>query len=152
MKQVKNTIDIQAPAAKVWDILTQPKYTTQYMFGCSTVSDWKAGDTLLWQMNHEGTMITPVSGKIVEIMPNIKLVYTVIDPSAPYEQTEANHLRVTYNLLQQDDYTSLEVIQDGFETAANGEQRYTDVYNNGEGWQPILDQIKQIAETEDLAN
>ena len=42
----------------------------------------------------------------------------------------------------------LTVIQDGFEGAAEGEKRFRDSYNNGEGWNPLLVQIKKIAEEE----
>jgi len=38
------------------------------------------------------------------------------------------------------------VSQDGFEKAADGEKRYQDVYNNGQGWNPILVEIKKLAE------
>jgi len=33
----------------VWDALTNPSMTKQYMFGCETVSDWETGSELLWQ-------------------------------------------------------------------------------------------------------
>jgi len=42
--------------------------------------------------------------------------------------------------------TILTVTQFGFETAADGEKRYKDVHNNGDGWNPILMQIKELAE------
>ena len=44
---VKNIININAPALKVWDALVNPEQTKKYMFGCETVSDWKPGSPLL---------------------------------------------------------------------------------------------------------
>ncbi len=146
--QVINEIEIEAPAAKVWDVLTQSEYTAQYMFGCTVESDWHVGSPLIWTMQHEGKDFIPVSGFIMEIHPNVKLVYTVIDPNAAMEQIPENHLNVTYDLFQRDDITLLTVTQDGFEGAANGQKRYEDVYNNGEGWNPILVQMKELAESE----
>lgn len=143
---VKNTISINASVAKVWDILTNPEETKKYMFGCETVSDWKKGSTLLWKGSYEGKEMVFVKGKIVEIDPEKLLVYTVIDPNSDMEDIPQNYLNVTYELTPNDGKTILAVTQGGFDTAANGEKRYKEAYNNGEGWNPILVQIKQLAE------
>lgn len=144
--KVENEILINAPAAHVWEVLTLPEYTKQYMFGCVTESDWQPGSPLLWKMTHEGKEIVPVKGSIKELMPNVKLVYTVTDPNADWEDIHENYLNVTYTLMQQEEDTLLTVMQDGFEGAADGEKRYKDVYNNGEGWMPVLVEIKRVAE------
>lgn len=143
---VENTIQIAAPAAKVWEVLTDSAHTRQYMFGCAADSDWQVGSPLLWRMTHEGREMIPVKGRILEIEPDKLLKYTVIDPDAAYPDIPENYLNVTYRLHETSDGTKLTVTQDGFEDAANGEKRYRDVSNNGEGWNPILIQIKEIAE------
>lgn len=147
-KIVKNVITINAPAAKVWDALVNPEQTKKYMFGCETVSDWKPGSPLLWKMNYEGKEMIPVKGNVLEIQPFKLLKYTVIDPTASYPDIPENYLNVTYELEEQDGKTILTVSQDGFEDAADGEKRYQDVYNKGEGWNPILVQIKELIEKE----
>ena len=143
---VKNVVEINASAAKVWDVLLNPEKTKLYMFGCETVSDWKVGSPLLWEMMHEGKKMIPVKGIILESKPHSLFKYTVIDPFASYADVSENYLNVTYQLNEQGVKTTLTVMQDGFETAAEGEKRYKDVYNNGDGWNPILIQIKKIAE------
>ena len=144
--RVTNTITINAPIGKVWDALVNPEQTKKYMFGCETVSDWKVGSPLLWKMIHEGQEMIPIKGFIVTIEPNKKLTYTVIDPFASYPDIPENHLNVHYELATKDGQTVLTVSQDGFETAAEGEKRYKDVYNNGDGWNPILVEIKKVVE------
>ena len=144
--EVKNTITIHATAQKVWDVLTNPEQTQKYMFGCETVSDWNTGSALLWKGSYEGKEMVFVKGIILQIQPDKVLQYTVIDPFASYPDIPENYLNVTYTLKEKEGSTELTVTQDGFENAAEGEKRYKDVYNNGEGWQPILVQIKQIAE------
>ncbi len=146
-KTVTNTITINASAAQVWDALTNPAKTKVYMFGCETVSDWKVGSDLLWRGQHDGKDMVFVKGKILSIESNKKLVYTVIDPFASYPDIPENYLNVTYKLEQQGTQTLLTVMQDGFEGAAEGEKRYQDVYNKGEGWNPILVQIKELVES-----
>lgn len=148
MKVVKNNIVINAPADKVWDVLVNPEQTRKYMFGCDAVSDWKPGSPLLWRGSYEGKEMVFVKGIVVDVQPAKKLKFTVIDPNASYPDIPENHLNVTYELSEQNGETSLTVTQDGFENAAEGEKRYKDVYNNGEGWNPILIQIKKIAESD----
>lgn len=143
---VTSSILINAPVSKVWDALVNPEKTKIYMFGCETVSDWKVGSDLLWRGKHEGKEMVFVKGKIVQIEANHLLKYTVIDPFASYPDIPENYLNVTYRLQEFDSQTELIVLQDGFETAAEGEKRYIDTYNNGEGWNPILIEIKKVAE------
>ena len=143
---VTSFISINASASLVWDALVNPEKTKIYMFGCETVSDWKVGSELLWRGNYEGKEMVFVKGKILAIEPEKLLKYTMIDPFATYADVPENYLNVTYALEEQPGKTVLTVTQDGFENAAEGEKRYKDVYNNGEGWDPILVEIKKVAE------
>jgi len=143
---VQNIITINATPQKVWDALINPEQTKKYMFGCETISDWKVGSSLLWRGSYEGKETVFVSGFILEIQPEKILKYSVIDPNAQYPHTAENHLNITYKLENVNGQTTLTVIQDGFENAAEGEKRYTDVYNNGDGWNPILKLIKEVVE------
>ena len=144
---VRNSILINATIAKVWDALVNPEQTKKYMFGCEAVSDWAIGSPLLWQAMYEGKETIFVKGIIADIQPNKLLKYTVIDPNSSMPDIPENYLNVTYELSGlEEGQTNLTVYQDGFENAAGGEKRYTDVYNNGEGWQPILVEIKKLVE------
>ncbi len=145
--QIINSIHINAPVEKVWDALVNPEMTKQYMFGCATISDWKPGSSLLWEGEYEGKPMVFVKGFIKEIEPPKLLVYTVTDPNATWDDIPENYLNVTYSLTSENNGTLLTVVQDGFENAAEGERRYQDVHNNGEGWNPILRQIKNLVET-----
>ncbi|MBS1771454.1 MAG: SRPBCC domain-containing protein [Bacteroidetes bacterium] len=144
---VENTIEINAPASKVWDVLINPEQTKKYMFGCETVSDWKPGSTLIWRMMHEGQPFIPVKGEVISIDPNKELVYSVIAPdNAEIPDIPENYLFVTYRLTEHNGTTTLYVSQGDYSKVAMGEKRYRETYNNGEGWNPILVQIKAIAE------
>lgn len=146
---VENSITINAPASKVWDALVNPEQTKKYMFGCETVSDWQVGSPLLWKGVYEGNEMVFVKGDIVAIEPGKLLVYTVIDPnSTTIPDLPENYLTVTYALAEDNGQTVLTVTQGDFATVADGEKRYTETYNNGEGWNPILVQIKALVEGE----
>ena len=145
---VKNTIVINATPAKVWDALTNPQQTKKYMFGCETVSDWKKGSPLLWKGTHEGKEMIFVKGDIVDIQPNKHLKYTTIDPNSNIDDTSENYLVVTYDLSSENGKTKLTVTQGDYATVAEGERRYKEAFNNGEGWNPILTEIKKLVESQ----
>jgi uncharacterized protein YndB with AHSA1/START domain len=144
---VTNSIMIDAPAPKVWDALVNPEKTRIYMFGCETVSDWRPGSALLWQGNFEGVDLVAVKGFIKEIQPDKFLAYTVFDPNIGMEDIPENYLLVTYELSARDKQTLLTVTQSGFEKAADGERRYKEASNSGDGWNPILVAIKKLVES-----
>lgn len=143
---ITNTIEIKAPASKVWDALVNPQKTKQYMFGCETISDWKQGSELLWQGEHEGNPIIYVKGIISEIRPNEFLAYTAIDPHSTIDDISENYLTITYSLTEQNGTTTFTVTQGDYSKVAEGERRYKESYNGGEGWNPILIQIKKLVE------
>ncbi|MBO9561530.1 MAG: SRPBCC domain-containing protein [Niastella sp.] len=143
---VKNTITINAPAATVWDALVNPEQTKKYMFGCETVSDWKTGSSLEWKGEYEGKEMIFVKGNIVGIDPGKFLSYTTIDPHSNIDDVSENYLTVTYDLQPQNGHTVLTVTQGDYSKVAEGERRYKEAWNNGEGWNPILVQIKQLVE------
>ena len=143
---VKNTITIQATAAKLWDVLTNPQQTKKYMFGCETISDWKSGSELLWRGNYEGQEMVFVKGHIVKIDPEKFLAYTTIDPNSTIDDVSENYLTVTYLLVEENGQTVFTVTQGDYAKVAEGERRYKEANNGGEGWNPILAEIKKVAE------
>lgn len=143
---IKNTIEILAPAAKVWDALVNPAQTKKYMFGCETVSEWKKGSELLWSAEDEGKEIVFVKGTILDIQPGKFLAYTTFDPNSSIDDTSENYLTVTYALAENNGQTTFTVTQGDYSKVAEGERRYNESYNKGEGWNPILVQIKKLVE------
>lgn len=144
---ITNSIKINSPIFNVWDALVNPEQTQKYMFGCKAISDWKKGDSLLWEGTYEGKSMVFVKGEIVEIEPLEKLVYTVIDPNnSAIPDVPENYLTVTYLLEEKNGITVLTVTQGDYSIVAEGEKRYKESYNNGEGWNPILLEIKKMLE------
>lgn len=143
---IRNEIIIDAPVSKVWDALVNPEQTKQYMFGCEALSDWNVGSELLWKGVHEGQEIIYVKGQVLEIEPEKFLKYTTIDPHSNIDDTSENYLEVTYELIPQGNQTHFKVTQGDYSTVAEGERRYQDSYNHGEGWNPILVEIKKLVE------
>ncbi|MEO6904427.1 MAG: SRPBCC domain-containing protein [Bacteroidia bacterium] len=142
---VKNSIVIHANTSKVWNALVNPEQTKKYMFGCGALSDWKKESALLWKGVYENKEIIFVKGFILDIQREKLLTYSTIDPNAPIEDIPENYLTVTYHLVQESDTkTTLTVTQGDYSKVTDGEKRYKEAFNNGEGWNPILMEIKKL--------
>ncbi|MEO6131090.1 MAG: SRPBCC domain-containing protein [Saprospiraceae bacterium] len=143
---VKDSIDINATAAQVWDALVNPEQTKKYMFGCETVSDWKIGSPLLWKGTFDGQEMVFVKGTIVDVQPEKLLSYTTIDPNnSDIPDIPENYLTVTYQLKEENGKTTLTISQGDYTKVADGEKRYKDTVEGG-GWTSILEAIKMLLE------
>ena len=143
---VENTITFRAPAAKVWNALTNPAETKKYMFGCEALSDWKEGSPLIWKGTFNGVELVAVKGTIIKIQPGKYLEYTVIDPNNPkIPDLPENYLTITLDLAEEDGQTLLTVTQGDYSTVADGDNRYKHTVDGG-GWTPILEAIKALVE------
>ncbi len=143
---LRDSISINAPASVVWDILVNPQETKKYMFGCSAMSDWKIDSPLLWTANIDGADRVFVKGNIVELEQHRFLAYTTIDPHSRIEDIPENYLTVTYELSVENEHTILIITQGDFAVVEDGERRFGEAVKEG-GWNPILVQIKHIAES-----
>ena len=75
---VEKSIEINAPASKVWQVFTDPAITRQ--IGGEYVSDWKVGSSFGWK-GLDGKMVT--NGTILKIEPEKLLQHnllTLLDP------------------------------------------------------------------------
>jgi len=141
---IENKISIQSSKEATWDVLTNPFKTPQYMFGCTALSDWEEGSSLIWKGVNDG--IIYVKGHIVKIIHGEKLSMTIFDPNAGYEDIPENYLVATYTLTQEDpDTICLHVIQGDYDTVADGQKRYEDTLKAG-GWAFVLQNIKRLVE------
>lgn len=137
---VQKSIDISALASKVWDVLTKPEYTKQYMYGCETVSDWKVGSTLDWKNKDDGQIY--VRGKIVEVRPPHFLQYTTIHPETEGEG-KLGYTTVRYELTSKNEHVTLSVSQGDFREVDNSEDSY---HSTRDSWDTVLLKIKALSE------
>lgn len=140
----ENEITIEASVSKVWDALTNPTLTPQYMFGCEVITNWNIGEEILWKGVADGVVY--VKGTIVAFEKEKELSFTVFDPTANYPDIPANHLITTYTLTPDDGSTLLHVKQGDYTTVAEGSKRYEDTMAQG-GWRSVLKAIKELLET-----
>jgi uncharacterized protein YndB with AHSA1/START domain len=89
---VTRSIVLNASVERVWEALTHPGMTRNYMFGCAVTSEWKKGSDISWKGIHNGEEIFQ-RGEILEIVPGRLLRYTTLDPTV-----EEEPVYITYEL------------------------------------------------------
>ena len=143
-KFVEDTIEIDAPAARVWTILTDSSFIQQYMFGCVAETDWQPGSSLLWKGAGDGHLY--VKGEVVAIDAPHRLEYTVLGADMAIADVPENYLTIIYNLRENSrNATELRVAMGDFDAVGNGQARYEETMASG-GWAPMLAKVKQLAE------
>lgn len=138
---VKRSIEIKAPAKRIWELLTDPGHTVKYMFGCEVVSDWTIGSPLIWKGAADGVVY--VKGNLVALEKEKLFSFTVFDPNAGIEDTPSNYTTVAMELTSGNGSTTLNVTQGDFTGVVDGQNRFLSAEA---GWDSVLPRIKELAE------
>lgn len=137
----KASISIKASPEKVWDALTNPEKTVQYMYGCEIISDWAIGSALTWRGTSDGVIY--VTGKVIQYQPHSILELSSFDPNADYPDIPENHLYAVYELVEDGENTVLNITQKGFDDAEKGKERFEQAH---EAWDFALNGLKNLCE------
>jgi uncharacterized protein YndB with AHSA1/START domain len=141
---IRKRIEVNAPVAMLWKVLTNSEDIPNYMFGCSAETDWTVGSPLLWKGAGDGKLY--VKGHIVSIEPPHKLAYTTFDPHSTMPDIPGNYLTMTYSLKEiREGVTCLEVLQGDFAEVAEGRRRYEEIVAGGDS---VMQGIKKLAEAQ----
>lgn len=92
-------IVLNADAKSLWQVLTEPWFTKEYMFNCEVKSDWKTGSSITWQGNFEGYEAYQ-KGEILDIVPLERMKYSTFDPNFGLEDKPENYIHVSYILKE----------------------------------------------------
>lgn len=134
------SIEISASPDKVWKILTEPAWISQYLFGAETVTDWKPGSTIQFKINFENQEFID-KGIVVESNEFSTLKYRYWSGFCGLEDKPDNYSIVSYHIGKIDSKTSkLTWSQIGFvdeDSRSSSENSLA----------TILDQIKTFAES-----
>lgn len=129
---------------KVWDLLTNPVMTKEYMFGCEIISDWKVGSPILWKgQTEDGKEIIYVKGNIIEFKEGSKVTFTMFDPNMKLDDIPENYLNLTYELEEKNNKTILKLTQGNFASVADGKKRYEESLK---GWEMVIPIMKTVIE------
>jgi uncharacterized protein YndB with AHSA1/START domain len=129
------SISINAVPQVVWRVFTDPKLSRR--LGGHYLSDWKKGSSLQWK-GDDGKMYT--YGIILEIEPEKLLKHNLLDKRT---KSRVNSV-ITYRIESTNDQTVLHAEEEL--TFAMRDEDFDDAL---EGWDMVLESIKDIAEKEE---
>lgn len=136
--RVQTSIVILAPVNKVWQALTTPSIIKEYLFGTSTVTDWKKGSEITWSGVYEGKSYQD-KGTIIEIVPEKKLHTTHYSPLSGKEDKPENYHHVIYELVANNEHTLITLTQDN----VTSEKELEHLQKN---WNMVLEGMKKSVE------
>lgn len=133
-----SAITINAPASRVWDVITDPAAVKEFMFGAELDTDWTVGGTILWRGEWEGKPYED-KGYILELEPGRKLVHTHFSPLGGEEDKPENYHTLTWTLEDQGGTTIFTLSQDNNATEEAAQ------HSRGM-WDRLVADVKKIAE------
>ena len=131
-------IDIDAPAERVWQALTDPAQIEQYMFGSKVATDWTVGSPITWSGEWEGKTYQD-KGEVLTYDEPRELSVTHFSPLTGQEDVPENYHRVTYELTEDGGTTHLAISQDN--NASDDEASHSKA-----NWEQALSGIKKLIE------
>ena len=138
---IDKRIEFKCSQEKLWDLLTNPAQTQQYMFGCEVLSDLKIGSPVIWKgKTEDGAEIIHVKGKITHITDGEKVAFTMFDPNMGIKDIPENYVHLTYEVSGTQTDSALRLIQD-FTGTENAEQRFSE---SDAGWNMVIDIMKKM--------
>jgi uncharacterized protein YndB with AHSA1/START domain len=136
---VSQSIDIKAPAEKVWKGMTDPSIIKEYLFGTETITDWQPGSEIIFQGEYQGQQYRD-KGIIKENFPMKKISYTYWSGFSGTEDLPENYSLVTMEISSKSPgLTTFTWTQKGF---AN-EQGYD---HSKTGMTAFLEKVKEVIE------
>jgi uncharacterized protein YndB with AHSA1/START domain/DNA-binding transcriptional ArsR family regulator len=144
------TTYIKTTPERLWQALTDPKFTQQY-WGVQMDTDWKVGSDIVW--HHDDVTMAGPGQVVLEHDPYRRLAYTWhhITPEfaqavgltdEQFEKTSREPLsRVSFDLEPTDDQVKLTVIHSGFEPGSEVRAMIS------EGWVQLISDLKSFIES-----
>ena len=136
---VRQTIDIKAKPAQVWDALTDPKKTKEYFFNAKVYSKWKEGSKITFKGKMFLIIAFEMTGKILEIKPEKLLKYTLKNNS---DKKAKSFSTITDRLSYAKGITTVSITDD-VGSGDGAEKRYK---RSVKGWKKVLNGLKKLVE------
>jgi uncharacterized protein YndB with AHSA1/START domain len=139
----RQSIRIQAPAARVWQALTRPELVKQYLFGTDLTADWRVGGAITYRGQWEGKPYED-KGAVKMFEPERRLQTTYFSSLSGLEDKPENYNTVTYELSESDGGTTLTVTQDNNASQESAE-------HSAKNWAMVLEGLKKVLEKQGAA-
>ncbi len=132
------SIDIEAPATRVWAALTEPDQIASYMFGSHVETDWEVGHPITWNGEWEGKPYQD-KGQVLAYDEPARLSVTHFSPLTGQDDVPENYHTLVYELDESAGVTTVSLSQDN-----NGSEEEAE--HSRANWQMMLDGLKKQVE------
>lgn len=111
---VTRSVLLNATPERVWEALTHPGMTKQYLYNCEVRSDWKSGSSLRWTGTYQGRPVDQ-QGKILDIVPGRMIKYSGFDRLVQGDISRRGDIYITHEIIPHDNKTKLLTTLEHFE-------------------------------------
>ena len=132
------SIDIEAPASRVWTALTEPDQIAAYMFGSRVETDWEVGHPITWNGEWEGRPYQD-KGQVLAYDEPARLSVTHFSPLTGQDDVPENYHTLVYELDESAGVTTVSLSQDNNRSEEAAE-------HSRANWQMMLDGLKKQVE------
>jgi uncharacterized protein YndB with AHSA1/START domain len=132
------SIEIEAPASRVWTALTEPDQIAAYMFGSRVETDWEVGHPITWNGEWEGKPYQD-KGQVLAYDEPERLSVTHFSPLTGQDDLPESYHTLVYELDENDGVTTVSLSQDN-----NGSEEEAE--HSRANWQMMLDGLKKQVE------
>jgi uncharacterized protein YndB with AHSA1/START domain len=139
VKTKDSTVQIRAPASKVWLALTVPELVKQWQYGSDLLTTWEPGTSIVFRNEWNG-QIFEQKGTVLEFVPGSRLRYSLFFPRPDLQDIPANHFFMVYELTESNGVTSLTVHQEDRRPAT------PDAADGGDEGPDVLSTLKELVE------
>ena len=131
-------ININAPAAKVWNAVTNPEIIKQWLFGTNVTSDWKVGSTILFTGTYQGQEYRD-KGNILQFEKEKIFQYDYWSGFSGLPDSKENYSIICFELSSASGGTQLTLTHSHFPTELGYE-------HSDKNWDATLNLMKGIIE------
>ena len=140
MKTTESTVEIQAPARKVWAALTRPALVRQWQYGSDLQTSWEVGTPIVFRNEWNGQVFEQ-KGTVLEFSPESRVRYSLFFPQPGLQDIPENYFFMTYELAESGGVTTLLVRQED-PRPSSGEES-----SSGDEGPNVLSALKELVES-----
>lgn len=111
---VTRSVLLNASPERVWEALTHPGMTKQYLYNCEVTSEWEPGSTLRWTGAYQGRKVDE-EGRILDIVPGRMIKYSGFDKLAAGDISRDGNIYITHEIIPHGRQTKLLTTLEHFE-------------------------------------
>jgi uncharacterized protein YndB with AHSA1/START domain len=138
--QAATSVEIDASPSRVWQVLVEPDLIARYLHGTSVETDWQVGAPIVWRGEWEGRSYAD-KGEVLAVEPPRRLAMTHWSPLTGEPDLPVNYHHVTYEVEPLGESRSRLTLTHGNSPSQEAADAMID-----NGWRPMLESLKQVAE------